>query len=306
MITLEGVGKSYRTLVGRREVRALQDFTLTLSRGEVTGIAGPNGAGKSTLISLVIGFVAPTTGQVRIDGRPPRAYVESTGVGYLPELPALPPRWTVREALLRRAALGGLGARARDRSLALAEELGLTEHLRKQVRQLSKGNLQRLGLAQALIDDRDLLILDEPTHGLDPLWTQRFRDIVRGLRRPDRLIVVASHNLDELERIADRVAIIHRGRLQRVETPGTGSAGAPDAPGTWRLVLAAGTTLPPGIFAGAEALEGRSGSWLVRGSLADVNAELARLLEAGGRVTAFTPEGGGLESAFRAAVGEAT
>lgn len=303
MITLEAVGKTYRTLVTRREVRALEDFSLTLSRGEVVGIAGPNGAGKSTLISLIIGFLTPTTGTVCIDGRSPRAYVERTGVGYLPELPALPPRWTVREALVRRAVLGGRGAAATARALEVSSQLGLDEHLRKQVRQLSKGNLQRLGLGQALLDDSDLLILDEPTHGLDPLWTQRFRELVTTLRRPDRLILVASHNLDELERIADRVAIIHQGRLQRVERPGAGGD-AEAMERAWRLVLAPGLSLPPGVFTDAEPVEGREGSWRVQGSLREVNAELARLLEAGGTVAAFGPEVGGLESAFRAAVGE--
>ena len=302
MIALEAVGKTYRTLITRREVRALDDFSLTLSRGEVVGIAGPNGAGKSTLISLIIGFLTPTSGTVRIDGRSPRAYVERTGVGYLPELPALPPRWTVREALVRRAVLGGRGAAATNRALEVSSQLGLDEHLRKQVRQLSKGNLQRLGLGQALLDDSDLLILDEPTHGLDPLWTQRFRELVATLRRPDRLILVASHNLDELERIADRVAIIHQGRLQRVERPGAG--GGEEMAQAWRLVVPPGRGLPPGLFTGAEPVEGREGAWRVQGTLAEVNAELARLLEAGGAVAAFGPEVGGLESAFRAAVGE--
>jgi len=299
VIELAGVSKTYRTLVTRREVRALAGFSLTLARGEVVGVAGPNGAGKSTLISLVLGFLHPTSGTVRLDGRPPREYVEHIGVGYLPELVALPPRWTVREALLRRAVLGGRGPAAPARAREVATQLGLDEHLRKQVRQLSKGNLQRLGLAQALLDDSDLVILDEPTHGLDPLWTQRFRDLVQGLRRPSRLVVVASHNLDELERIADRVAILHRGQLQHVEQPGTARATE-----VWRLVLPAGSTLPPGVFADAVAVEGRPGTWRVRGGIAEVNAELARLLAAGGQVADFGPETGHLESAFRAVVGE--
>jgi len=298
VIALTDVSKTYRTLITRREVRALTGLSLTLDRGEVVGIAGPNGAGKSTLISLILGFLSPTDGQIRVDGRAPRAYVESTGVGYLPELVTLPPRWGVREALVRRAVLGGHGARARAVGLEMAERLGLTEHLRKQVRQLSKGNLQRLGLAQALLDDSDLLILDEPTHGLDPLWTQRFRDLVVSLRRPDRLIVVASHNLDELERIADRVVILHLGRLQHVQVPGGGEASR-----VWRLVLAPGSVLAAGTFEGAEPVEGRAGSFRVTMELEAANAELATLLATGARVVSFGPETGGLEAAFRTAVG---
>jgi ABC-type multidrug transport system ATPase subunit len=300
VIGLTQVSKTYRTLITRREVRALTDLSLTLERGDVVGIAGPNGAGKSTMISLILGFVAPTAGVVRLDGRPPRAYIESTGVGYLPELVTLPPRWTVREALVRRAVLGGHAGRSRADSLMIAERLGLTEHLRKQVRQLSKGNLQRLGLAQALLDDSNLLILDEPTHGLDPLWTQRFRDLVLDLRRPDRLILIASHNLDELERIADRVVILHLGRLQHVQVPGGG-----EGTQVWRLVLAGGGGLPEGIFPGAVPIEGRPGSFRVVLDLAAVNAELARLLASGGQVVSLGPETGGLETAFRTIVGSA-
>lgn len=299
MIALEGVSKTYRTLITRREVRALADLSLTLSRGEVIGIAGPNGAGKSTLISLILGFLTPSGGQIRLEGKSPRDYIERTGVGYLPELVTLPPRWTVREALVRRAVLGGHGPRSTVRALEVSAQLGLDEHLKKQVRQVSKGNLQRLGLAQALLDDSDLLILDEPTHGLDPLWTQRFRDLVSGLRRPDRLIMIASHNLDELERLADRVVILHLGRLQHIQV-----AGGSHAHQNWRLVLAAGAVLPAGIFAGATPVEGRPGSFRVIGDVEAVNLDLGRLLAAGGRVASFGPETGGLESAFRSAVGE--
>ncbi len=301
MIALTAVSKTYRTLITRREVRALSDVSLTLDRGEVVGIAGPNGAGKSTLISLILGFLTPTAGQVRLDGRTPRAYIESTGVGYLPELVTLPPRWSVREALVRRAVLGGHAGRAGAVATEIANRLGLTEHLRKQVRQLSKGNLQRLGLGQALLDDADLLILDEPTHGLDPLWTQRFRDLVASLRRPERLIIVASHNLDELERIADRVAILHLGRLQHVQVPGGG-----ETTRVWRLVLAPGSTLPSGCFAGAEPVEGRAGSFRIQMDLAAANGELAALLATGVQVISFGPETGGLEAAFRHVVGEST
>lgn len=299
MIALTDVSKTYRTLITRREVRALTELSLTLDRGEVVGIAGPNGAGKSTLISLILGFLSPTAGQVRLDGRAPRAYIESAGVGYLPELVTLPPRWTVREALVRRAVLGGHAGRARGVALAMAERLGLQEHLRKQVRQLSKGNLQRLGLGQALLDDRDLLILDEPTHGLDPLWTQRFRDLVVSLRRPNRLILVASHNLDELERIADRVVILHLGRLQHVQVPGGG-----EATQIWRLVLAPGSSLADGHFVGATPVEGRPGSFRVTMELEAANAQLGALLAAGHRVVSFGPETGGLEAAFRTVVGD--
>jgi len=300
VIELQSVSKTYRSLLRGRTVRALEDLTLSISRGEVFGIAGPNGAGKSTLISLLTGFLNPTAGTVRVDNAVPRAWVERHGVSYLTELVALPPRWTIDRALARLAVLGGLSGEQRSTRIEHAiEQLGLAEHRRKQVRQLSKGNLQRLGLAQSLLSDSNLVILDEPTHGLDPLYTQRFRDIVTALRRPDRTILIASHNLDELERLTDRVAILGKGRLQRIvggaaEEAGTGSA-------VYRLVVAGGAEMPEG-FPGA-AVSGRPGEWRMEGTLAALNAAVGSLIESGVTITAFYPEASRLETAFRDAVG---
>jgi ABC-2 type transport system ATP-binding protein len=297
VIALESVSKVYRSLGGRVVVPALSDFSLAVARGEVVGIAGPNGAGKSTMISLILGYLAPTAGRVLIEGLAPRAYVESRGVGYLTELVAVPPRWTVQGSLRRFAVLGGLNGSARRRVEAAIEVVGLGEHRSKTVKQLSKGTLQRLGLALALLSDRELVILDEPTHGLDPLWTQRFRDIVLALRRPDRAILIASHNLDELERVADRVAIIHQGRLQRVVVSGQGTAAS-----VYRLVLAAPFQALADAFPGASPVQGRALEFLVRGELAALNGGLARLIAAGGQIAGFYAEESRLEREFRAAV----
>jgi ABC-2 type transport system ATP-binding protein len=159
--------------------------TLDIQLGEVYGLAGPNGAGKSTLIALLLGFLKPTSGTITVSGLPPRHFVERHGVGYLSELVTIPPRWRLEEALSRYALLAGIeSSRVRARVEELVERLGLTEHWGKQIRQLSKGNLQRVGLAQALLHNEELVVLDEPTHGLDPVWTQRFRDIVGELRNP--------------------------------------------------------------------------------------------------------------------------
>ena len=300
MIELAEVGKRYRALLTGRTVDALRDLTLRVERGEVFGIAGPNGAGKSTLISLLLGFLEPSAGTVRLGGVAPRAWVERHGAAYLTELVAIPPRWTLDAALRRYAALGGMApSTARARVDAVIDRLGLAEHRRKQVRQLSKGNLQRLGLGQALLADSDLVILDEPTHGLDPLWTQRFRDIVEELRRPDRVVVIASHNLDELERLADRVAILHQGRLDRVVTAG----GVAREAGLYRLVLAAPYEALTAIFPGALPVDGRRHAWRIAGDLPTLNRGLATLIAAGGSLAAFHPEESRLESEFRQAIG---
>jgi ABC-type multidrug transport system ATPase subunit len=301
MIVFDHVAKRYTSWMGR-EVRALEDFTLEIHPGEVFGLAGPNGAGKSTLISLLLGFLGPSAGAVRIAGLDPRRYVERHGVSYLSELVNIPPTWRVTSALMRYGILAGVPADALEgRVDAVTALLGLDEHRTKRVRQLSKGNLQRLGLAQALLGEARVIVLDEPTHGLDPVWTQRFRDVVDQLRRPDRAILIASHNLDELARLADRVGIIDRGRLQRVvdvrANEGTITVGAP-----YRIVVARGDALLREVFPDARELTG--GEYEVRAlSLEAINAGLVRLVQAGALVRAIYPVHSALEQQFREAVG---
>jgi len=168
-------------------VRAVDGVSLEIAPGEVLGIAGPNGAGKSTILALLLGFLRPTEGSLAIAGLDPRAYVERFGVSYLPELMALPNTWTVQSALTRLAVLAGVpGNRVAIEVNRVIDALAIGEHRTKKLKALSKGNFQRVGLAQALLRDDDVVVFDEPTHGLDPVWTQRFRDIVQGLRRPGR------------------------------------------------------------------------------------------------------------------------
>ena len=303
MISFSNVGKSYRSWRGR-EVVALTDFTLELREGEVFGLAGPNGAGKSTLISLLLGFLGPTQGDVRIAGLEPRRYVEDNGVSYLSELINIPPTWRVVTALRRYALLAGVSSAAmHERVEGAIAQLGLEEHRTKRVRQLSKGNLQRLGLAQAMLTDARLVVLDEPTHGLDPVWTQRFRDIVNTLRAPDRTILIASHNLDELARLADRVGIIDRGRLQRiVDVRSTDQGVAEGTP--YRIVVARGEPHMLDHFPSARAI-GRGEFELVGVSLDAMNLGIAALIESGALITAVYPVHSALEQQFREAVDSA-
>jgi ABC-type multidrug transport system ATPase subunit len=303
VIVFDNVSKRYRSLLGR-EVRALRGVSLTVARGEVLGVAGPNGAGKSTLINLLLGFLPASGGRVLVNDLAPRVYVERHGVGYLSELMAVPPRWTARSALARYAVLAGLGEpEVGPRVRAVIALLGLEEHADKTVKTLSKGTLQRVGLAQALLRDEDLLVLDEPTHGLDPVWTARFRDLVTELRRPSRAILIASHNLDELERLADRVAILDDGALQRVVHTGANAAvaAAVDGAVAYRVAFARGAELAAEHFPGARAL-GRGEVELQAASVAALNAGLAALLARGALVTAVAPTHSALERQFRDAV----
>jgi len=302
VIQFSHAGKRYRSLLGR-EVRALSDFSLELHAGEVFGIAGPNGAGKSTLISLLLGFLAPSEGTVRIMDQEPRRYIERHGIGYLSELVNIPPTWRTVDALRRYALLAGVPTDAvTTRVNEVMAMLGLEEHRAKRVRQLSKGNLQRLGLAQALLCEERVIVLDEPTHGLDPVWTQRFRDVVEALRRPDRLVLIASHNLDELARLADRVAIVDKGRLQRVVDMRATQRDVADVT-PYRLVIARGADdAVQRTFPGARRIA--EGEYEVGGlGIEAVNAGMVSLIQSGAIVTAVYPLHSALEQQFREAVG---
>ena len=302
VIEFRNVGKTYRSLLGN-SVKAVEEFSLQVNEGEILGIAGPNGAGKTTLIAMMLGYLRPTTGEVEIKGLPARTYVERNGVGYLSELIAINPKWRAHTALVRYATLAGIAEREIPAHVdAVIEKLGLAEHRDKKVKALSKGNLQRLGLAQALLREEEILVLDEPTHGLDPVWTQRFRGIVEDLRRPDRIILIASHNLDELQRLADRVAIIDRGRLQRVVSTGYDQS-RQSAATRFRLSLAKGHERIRESFPDAE--EAGKGEYDVTvRSIEELNSALADLISRGGLVASVVPERSVLEQQFREAVGE--
>jgi ABC-2 type transport system ATP-binding protein len=301
VIEFRNVGKTYRSLLGN-SVKAVEEFSLQVNEGEILGIAGPNGAGKTTLIAMMLGYLRPTTGSVEINGLPPRAYVERNGIGYLSELIAINPKWRADTALVRYATLAGIpDAQIPVHVTSVIEKLGLAEHRDKKVKALSKGNLQRLGLAQALLREEQILVLDEPTHGLDPVWTQRFRGIVEELRRPDRTILIASHNLDELQRLADRVAIIDHGRLQRVVS--TGYDQTQQTTTRFRLTLATGHERIRESFPQAVAAGKGEYDVTVR-SIQELNTALADLMSKGALVASVVPERSVLEQQFREAVGE--
>ncbi|MBC7791727.1 MAG: ABC transporter ATP-binding protein [Anaerolineae bacterium] len=302
MIEFRGAGKVYTSRLGK-SVRALEDFSLRAERGEVLGIAGPNGAGKSTLIGIALGYLRPSEGTVMLDGQAPRAFIERNGIAYMSELVSIPPKWTVEAAITRYALLAGIStANIAARRQESIERLGLGEHRSKTVKQLSKGNLQRLGLAQALLRDDAIVILDEPTHGLDPVWTQRFRELIQELRAPDRTILVASHNLDELERVADRVAIIDRGRLQRiVATDGAASRVAH----SYRISVSRGVEYVSEVFTDARDL-GNGAFEVMTSDVESLNRAIGALLERGVLLTAVTPTYSSLETQFREAIGEAS
>jgi len=310
VIRFDDVRKLYRSVLPPRTTLALDGLSLEASPGEVLGIAGPNGAGKSTLLNLVLGFLRPTEGRVLVEDGAPRRWVERHGAAYVPEIVTMPGWWRVRGALRRFAVLSGLARSERPARIEQAvAALGLEDQIGKSVNQLSKGNRQRLGIAQALLSDSPLVVLDEPTHGLDPVWTRRFRDVVEGLRSPERVILIASHNLDELERLADRVAILDRGRVTRIAELGHHPpVGEREA---YLVVLeGGGEALEAAVaeaFSGAAVTstpQGAGSAWEVTATPAELNRGLRTLIERGATVRAFYPRRSRLEAAFEEALGE--
>jgi len=284
VIEIESLGKTYGTR--RQPVHALRDVSLSVGPG-VWAVVGPNGAGKSTLLGLVLGFLRPSSGTVTIAGMAPRRYLRRHGAAYLPERFRLPPEWPVRAALRTLARLDGTaGPDAEARGDRTLSRLGLDDHADRNVGELSRGLNQRLGLAQAVLADRDLVILDEPTEGLDPLWRVRFRDLVAELRAGGRTVLLASHELGEVERLADRAIVLEDGRVRDVL-----DVRGPDGPATrYRLDVDAHPDVIAIAFPDADPVA--SPLTVMVADPAELSHRLAALLDAGGIVRAVVPEAG--------------
>src|SRR5437667_3275675 len=216
VLEFDQITKEYRSFSGRRSIRALDCFTVQVEAGEIFGFLGPNGAGKSTAIHLVMGFMRPTSGRGRMLAAPFGHSLTRRRVGFLAENVALYHR--PAEKLIRfYGALNGMdGAHLAKRTRNVLQIVGLQEHARRNIGKFSRGMLQRAGLAQALINDPDLLILDEPTSALDPLARVTVRELLLRAREQGKTIFLSSHLLSEVELICDRVAVLHRGKLVRL------------------------------------------------------------------------------------------
>jgi ABC-2 type transport system ATP-binding protein len=210
--------KAYREgWFGRRQVRALCDVSLTVEPGEIFGLIGPNGAGKTTLIKVLLGIVRRWRGEALLLGRPAGERAARVRVGYLPEGHRIPRHLTGNTALQYYGQLSGLSPRlVRERAVPLLKRLGLSAAADRSVRGYSKGMLQRLGLAQALLHEPDLLFLDEPTDGVDPRGRSEIRDFLLELKSQGKTIFVNSHQLQELELVCSRVAMLEQGRVRFV------------------------------------------------------------------------------------------
>jgi ABC-2 type transport system ATP-binding protein len=216
VIAVDHLSKDYPVGFWRpRPYRALDDLTFDVAPGEVFGLLGPNGAGKSTTLKLLTGLVTPTSGRACLFGEPATAVHARARVGFLPENPVFYDYLTGEELLVYYGELCGLrAADAKARGTALLDRVGLGSERRLAVRRYSKGMVQRLGVAQALVQDPDLVILDEPMSGLDPIGRRDVRALILSLRDEGRTVLFSSHILSDAETLCTRVAILAAGRLQ--------------------------------------------------------------------------------------------
>ena len=199
---------------GLHPIRALSGLSLSVARGEIFGFLGPNGAGKTTTLKILLGLIKPTGGRADVLGAPAGDVETKRRIGFLPEAPYFYDYLTAEEFLAFYGGLGGLdramlGKRIRE----LLETVGMSHARSRQLRKFSKGMLQRIGLAQALIHDPELVILDEPMSGLDPIGRKQVRDIILHLRDQGKTVFFSSHVIPDVEMICDRVAIVIQGKL---------------------------------------------------------------------------------------------
>jgi ABC-2 type transport system ATP-binding protein len=214
----EHLTKVYKDFWGRDKVRALEDLSLTIERGEVFGLLGPNGSGKSTTIKLLLGLIFPSRGSATILGHPTGSTAINERIGFLPEESYLYRFLNGEEILRFYGKLFKIDRRTLNRRVPeLLDIVGLDQKARKRkLREYSKGMARRIGLAQALINNPDLILLDEPTTGLDPIGTREMKDLIVSLKEQGKTVLLCSHLLADVQDVCDRITILFRGKMQQL------------------------------------------------------------------------------------------
>jgi ABC-2 type transport system ATP-binding protein len=300
LIRLEGLSKTFHGHLGIGSHLAVDGLTLEVGRGEIFGLLGPNGAGKTTTLKMMLGLLRPTRGRVSLFGRPPQDAAARARLGFLPENPYFYDYLTGREFLDFYARLQGIPAAARA---ALVERtlrrVGLAARGDAALRKYSKGMIQRLGLAQAIQHDPELVILDEPMSGLDPVGRREVRDLILGLREAGKTVFFSSHILQDAEMLCDRVAIVVDGKLRAL-----GHLDAMISRDVRFYEVSIEGEMPAGVT--GDRLASAPGRTILR--VADVNAlssVLAKIEGAGGRVVGVWPQRETLEDLFMKEVANA-
>lgn len=215
-ISIKGLTKDFSIGMRGLKLRAVDDVNLEVGDNEIFGLIGPNGSGKSTTIKVVLGLLDASVGECQIYGKPSHTVAARHSVGFLPEAPYFYRYLSGRELVRFYARICGVSrGKIAQQVDEVIELVGMTEAAHRRVGTYSKGMLQRIGLAQALVHDPQLVILDEPTAGVDPLGSAAIAEIIRELKRRGKTVLLSSHLLAQIEGLCDRVAILHRGKLVR-------------------------------------------------------------------------------------------
>lgn len=217
VVETQNLTKVYRDFWGREKVRALSALDLQVRRGEIFGLLGPNGSGKTTTMKLLLGLLFPTRGKVLVLGKPATDVEKNQRIGYLPEESYLYRFLNAEETLDFYGRLFRMPTAQRQRRTAeLIEKVGLGWARRRPLKEYSKGMTRRIGLAQALINDPELILLDEPTSGMDPIGTREMKDLILELKRQGKTVIMCSHLLADVQDVCDRIAILHQGELKEL------------------------------------------------------------------------------------------
>jgi len=217
IIETRSLSKTYRDFWGRQKVRALKALDLEIRRGEIFGLLGPNGSGKTTTIKLILGLLFPTSGRAMVFGKDASDVAKNERIGYLPEESYLYKFLDAEETLDFYGRLFDMPASSRRQRIdELIDRVGLKWARRRQLKEYSKGMTRRIGLAQALINDPELIVLDEPTTGLDPIGTREMKDMIIDLRAQGKTVLMCSHLLADVQDVCDRIAILYQGELKEL------------------------------------------------------------------------------------------
>ena len=303
VLSINNLSKTFRVGFWRKKVEAVRDVSFEVRSGEIFGLVGPNGAGKTTTMKMITGLIYPDAGGVEVFGHSSLTTESRRKLGYLPEGPYFYEHLTASELLRYYGHLHGMsGAKLDGRVDELLDRVGLTDARDRQLRKFSKGMRQRAGIAQALINDPELVILDEPQSGLDPVGRKEVRDLIYELREQGKTVVFSSHILVDVEAVCDRVAILQAGELVEVADLEEWTKG-----GGQSLHIRVRGLEPRqirGEFEGVTRIESHSGELDIAfpGDI-DLAATISTVEGLGGKVTGVQRSHRGLEEQFLADTG---
>jgi ABC-2 type transport system ATP-binding protein len=296
LVDISELRKTFVTGLRRRKVQAVRNVSFSVDEGEIFGVVGPNGAGKTTTIKMLTGLVRPDSGHATIFGRSAREIQGRSQLGYLPEGPYFYEHLRVDELLRFYGNLFNIPRKTLDRRIEeLIERVGLSHAIDRPIKKFSKGMRQRAGLAQALINDPRLVILDEPQSGLDPMGRKEVRDLIFDLKKQGKTVLFSSHILPDVEAVCDRIAVIHLGETREV-----GSLESLVSRKVSAVEIHVGELERsefPDLFGDVE-IEERAEVVVLRCTDDDVTRNVEALIGKGAKIRRVTPEQENLETVF--------